>query len=43
MAAHIRAVVDMAPPPSPEQIARIRLILLGSTAEIKGEGADVAA
>ncbi|GGO83456.1 hypothetical protein [Nonomuraea cavernae] len=41
MAAHVKALVDQAPPPTPEQIARLRLILMGS--EIKGEGVDVAA
>lgn len=29
MEAHIRAVVDSAPPPTPEQIARIQLIIAG--------------
>lgn len=41
MQAHVRSVVDQAPPPSPEQIARLRLILCGSLP--KEESADVAA
>jgi len=41
MDAYVKAVVDQAPPPSPEQLARLRLILCGS--QIPEEGADVAA
>jgi hypothetical protein len=41
MDAYIKAVVDQAPPPSPDQLARLRLILCGS--KTKEEGADVAA
>lgn len=41
MDAHVKAVVDQAPPPSPEQIAHLRLILCGS--KTKEVGADVAA
>jgi hypothetical protein len=38
---HMQALVDAAPPPSPEQIARLRLIFSGVIT--KGEGADAAA
>lgn len=41
MDAHVKALVDQAPQPSPEQIARLRLILCGS--QITEEGANVAA
>ncbi|MFI7134199.1 hypothetical protein ACIBQ1_51635 [Nonomuraea sp. NPDC050153] len=41
MHAYVKAVVDQAPPPSHEQLARLRLILVGS--QISEEGADVAA
>lgn len=39
--AHIRAVVGQAPPPTAEQIARLRLILSGSVQ--REEAADEAA
>ncbi|MBB6351873.1 hypothetical protein FHU36_008456 [Nonomuraea muscovyensis] len=41
MQAFVKAVVDQAPPPSREQLARLRLILCGSRSN--EEGADVAA
>jgi hypothetical protein len=41
MDAHVKAIVDQAPPPTPEQIARLRLILCGS--QIKEARADEAA
>lgn len=41
MQAYVKAVVDQAPPPSPEQLARLRLILCGSTTSV--ENADAAA
>ncbi|WP_281284111.1 hypothetical protein [Nonomuraea deserti] len=40
MAAHVKTLVDQAPQPSPEQIARLRLILCGS--HMKEEGANAA-
>lgn len=39
MDAYIKAVVDQAPPPSPEQIARLRLILCGSRTDEGGVNA----
>lgn len=41
MDAYVKAVVDEAPPLSPEQIARLRVILCGS--KTKEEAADEAA
>jgi hypothetical protein len=40
MDAYVKAVVDQAPPPSADQIARLRLILMGSLTQ--GEKADAA-
>lgn len=39
MDAYVRALVDQAPPPSAEQIARLRLILSGSQIREEGENA----
>lgn len=42
MDAYVKAVVDQAPPPCSEQLARLRLILCGSS-RTNEEAADVAA